>query len=829
MKTEVAGWLNNYISPATGTIAYDASLSIQGAAADAKAAGQIVQISTTKPTKENNRIWVGSSEEEYEVPTMDEFNDLKADLDENVSDLKSAISKMIDYGYINNIPLTIEAGRIRTSGSSAGQETSSKVYIRNIGYIESNKPILFARKVPSVMYVLEYNSEGAYQGYKIFPDNDTETLLVSNVVGKKFRITFTNNPQEDVRDKLDIYRNYVYALTDEADCVTSIKNRLTSLETFEDNIDNTIDDAIYDYEIKYNEITQNIDSTHTNRPDFSKLTGKTVNFVGDSVTYNAYFTKIEKELGIVANNLGVSSSTIAINNHYLQNQSIVEKVCGLNGNTAYSDADIWVIMGGLNDMWYASELGDISSTENDTVYGALKSICDNIRKRTNNPILILCTPNQTKRNGEYINKLCKAIKDVAGLYGCPVADVYSESGICPSNLYNTTSDGVHPTVTGEDMLYPVVAKVIVESANSNSIGIVEKTFDTMSNAIDFGFSKEIDSGWKVGFISSSTGQEVSGTGAIISSDYLSFDYPVVIRKIPASICQLYDYYNGSFTRTGIETGTVEYHFIPEEGHTYKFCFYRIPQEMLADLEAYKKEISVAYDKDSLKFLTNFSSISGIRWATLGDSLTDPVTLSVYSGDETKNYADIVSEKLGLTLSNLGVSGSGYWRKSTTRAQKGFYQVAPTIPADTKIVTVFGSFNDMGRDGNISGRNILGTIYDEGTSTVGGCINQTFLNIFARVPDAVVGVILPTPWNAMTITADELATYEAYINLVKGVAERYSLPVLDLFHHSNLRPWSDSFKTEYFLNVNDGTHPNHYGHMRISGMIADFVESLAKGL
>lgn len=28
MKTEVAGWLNNYISPATGTIAYDASLSI---------------------------------------------------------------------------------------------------------------------------------------------------------------------------------------------------------------------------------------------------------------------------------------------------------------------------------------------------------------------------------------------------------------------------------------------------------------------------------------------------------------------------------------------------------------------------------------------------------------------------------------------------------------------------------------------------------------------------------------------------------------------------------------------------------------------------------
>lgn len=39
MKTEVTNWLSSYISPAMGTISYDASLSIEGAAADAKAAG----------------------------------------------------------------------------------------------------------------------------------------------------------------------------------------------------------------------------------------------------------------------------------------------------------------------------------------------------------------------------------------------------------------------------------------------------------------------------------------------------------------------------------------------------------------------------------------------------------------------------------------------------------------------------------------------------------------------------------------------------------------------------------------------------------------------
>ena len=43
MKTEVTNWLSSYISPATGTISYDASLSIEGAAADAKAAGDAIR------------------------------------------------------------------------------------------------------------------------------------------------------------------------------------------------------------------------------------------------------------------------------------------------------------------------------------------------------------------------------------------------------------------------------------------------------------------------------------------------------------------------------------------------------------------------------------------------------------------------------------------------------------------------------------------------------------------------------------------------------------------------------------------------------------------
>lgn len=138
MKTEVAGWLNNYISPATGTIAYDASLSIQGAAADAKAAGQIVQISTTKPTKENNRIWVGASEEEYEVPTMEDLDDLKEVLDnvrertDNLVDCNSASKWIATSG--KDVTVTIpDEDTVRIKSNISQTYAAARYEINTVG------------------------------------------------------------------------------------------------------------------------------------------------------------------------------------------------------------------------------------------------------------------------------------------------------------------------------------------------------------------------------------------------------------------------------------------------------------------------------------------------------------------------------------------------------------------------------------------------------------------------------------------------------------------------------------------------------------------------
>ena len=196
-------------------------------------------------------------------------------------------------------------------------------------------------------------------------------------------------------------------------------------------------------------------------PDFATLSGKTWNAVGDSITHGDYYRSgVGTRLGLTVVEKGVSSCTLAINNTYLQNQSIVERVCGLNGNTAIADADIWTIFGGVNDVLYETPLGSIETTDKTTIYGALKAICENIRGRSNNPKLFLLTPAQSNRDNTVMQEIVKAIKIVGKMYACPVIDVYNESGICHTNIANVLADGVHPNTVGSAMLVSTIASGI---------------------------------------------------------------------------------------------------------------------------------------------------------------------------------------------------------------------------------------------------------------------------------------------------------------------------------------------------------------------------------
>lgn len=201
---------------------------------------------------------------------------------------------------------------------------------------------------------------------------------------------------------------------------------------------------------------------------------------------------------------------------------------------------------------------------------------------------------------------------------------------------------------------------------------------------------------------------------------------------------------------------------------------------------------------------------------IGDSLSDKANSTA-----AVRYYDVVDEVLGTVSTEYAMSGCGYSRKYNNG--DAFYEQAAKIATTTDLVLIFGSFNDH----NVYDTAGLGEITDTTTETVFGCVNYTLQTIFDRAPKAVVGIMLPTPW-AQYPPYNENTLQWQYVDGIKQIAKRYSIPVLDLYSESNMRPWDETFRVNFYKEgtVQDsGTHPNSAGHRRFAPQVVEFVKRL----
>ena len=60
----------------------------------------------------------------------------------------------------------------------------------------------------------------------------------------------------------------------------------------------------------------------------------------------------------------------------------------------------------------------------------------------------------------------------------------------------------------------------------------------------------------------------------------------------------------------------------------------------------------------------------------------------------------------------------------------------------------------------------------------------------------------------------------YVRVIREKAEKYSIPVLDLFATSGMQPEIEAQNKFYFA---DGLHPNDEGHKRIAEKLKNFME------
>lgn len=261
--------------------------------------------------------------------------------------------------------------------------------------------------------------------------------------------------------------------------------------------------------------------------------------------------------------------------------------------------------------------------------------------------------------------------------------------------------------------------------------------------------------------------------------------------------------------------------IPRDG-----AYLEINELMLNTVTKLEKAISI---KSNLP-------LSGKNWTAIGDSWTQ------IHADKNQSYVDYVGQITGVITTNAGAGGTGYVTGGPDNWNNQFFK--RSIDANANLVTVFGSFNDA-YDSNFK----FGKQGDTDTNTLWGALKATLDHIYSLNFDAQVGLIAPGPWGAInqhldaTIKMSTLGSHsdsevndmpiidfaEKYVQTLQDFAKLNSLPFLDLYHYSGLRPWNPTFINNYYHGTNDTdtTHPNSEAMQKfIAPKVAEFIKSFA---
>ena len=197
----------------------------------------------------------------------------------------------------------------------------------------------------------------------------------------------------------------------------------------------------------------------------SPLNGKQWCCLGDSITYGVsttktYATFIQERTGCVQWNFGESNTAIAKANSSVTNNMATRY------SDMYNDADYVTVLGGTNDHGQQISIGQWGDSDQLTLYGAMKILCEGlIGKYVGKKIgFILPMPKYTQTGGVYTDysypsesfkPYVDCIHDVCKRYSIPVLDLYTESGLSVANSSVRTAlipDGLHPNADGHKFI-----------------------------------------------------------------------------------------------------------------------------------------------------------------------------------------------------------------------------------------------------------------------------------------------------------------------------------------------------------------------------------------
>ena len=205
-----------------------------------------------------------------------------------------------------------------------------------------------------------------------------------------------------------------------------------------------------------------------------ELKNKKILFLGDSITEGVgasstekcYVSVFGKLSGAEVKNYGIGGTRIAkqskISLSEESDRDFMSRVDEMD-----SEADVVVVFGGTNDFGHGdSTIGDFSSRDECTFYGALHILCTSLINKYPKADIIFMTPLHRVSEDDEVNEIglkheallsgyVDIIKEVAGYYSLPVLDLFNTSGIQPKvdiirEMY--MPDGLHPSDAGAEKI-----------------------------------------------------------------------------------------------------------------------------------------------------------------------------------------------------------------------------------------------------------------------------------------------------------------------------------------------------------------------------------------
>ena len=212
---------------------------------------------------------------------------------------------------------------------------------------------------------------------------------------------------------------------------------------------------------------------------------------------------------------------------------------------------------------------------------------------------------------------------------------------------------------------------------------------------------------------------------------------------------------------------------------------------------------------------------------LGDSITEGVGASC----EQTIYHSVLKKETGLAVvRNYGISGTRFaLQKGTTERPNdnyvdvnSFCERFEQMDDDADVVVVFGGTNDYGH-----GDAEMGNFSDRTPGSFYGACHYLFSGLIKKYIGKTIVIMTPLHRIGETKIPEgkengNFGILKDYVNIIREVAEYYSLPVLDLFATSGLQPEIKEIQENY---IPDGLHPNDKGNEIIAERLGAFLKNI----